>query len=144
MYKNSRAVLRFNDGKILKGFIIGFTSETDVVSIEEAETHKALTTDIHLLKAIFFVRSFEGNRHYREKKSYGLTRPKGRKIFIKFKDGEDMVGFLIGDVPWEKGFFLSKSDNAQKGFFISPADEDSNNEKVFVISSSVKDVTVMP
>lgn len=144
MHKSGKAVLRFNDGKIRKGFIIDFSSETDAVSMEEAGTHKVFTADIHLLKAIFFVRSFEGDRHYREKKSYGLTRPKGRRIFIKFNDGEDMVGFLIGDLPWGKGFFLSKSENALKGFFISPTDEDSNNEKVFVVTSSIKDVTVMP
>jgi hypothetical protein len=144
MDKNSKAVLRFNNGRTLKGFISDFTPDTDIVSMEETETREVVTADIHLLKAIFFVRSFEGNSHYREKKSYGLARQKGRKIFIKFKDGEDMVGFLIGDLPWRKGFFLSKSKSTLKGFFISPADEDSNNEKVFVVTTSIKDVTVMP
>jgi hypothetical protein len=144
MHKTDKTVLRFNDGRILKGFVHDFTSETNVVTIQEAETDKISTVNIEQLKAIFFVRSFEGDRHYREKKSYGITRPKGRKIFIKFKDGEDIVGFLEGDFPWKKGFFLSKREDPLKGFFILPVDKDSNNVKVFVVSSSIIDVTVVP
>jgi len=54
------------------------------------------------------------------------------------------VGFLEGDVPWEKGFFLSKRGSNRKGFFLLPVDEDTNNIKVFVVSSSVDAVTVVP
>jgi len=47
-------------------------------------------------------------------------------------------------VPWERGFFLSKKDSDLKGFFLLPVDEDTNNIKVFVVASSVDDVTVVP
>lgn len=144
MLEIEKAVLRFNDGKILKGRIRDFISDSDIVTLLEAETGYEHRVDIHHLKAIFIVRSFTGDSGHREKKSYGIAKPKGRKIFIKFKDGEDIVGFLEGNFPWKKGFFLSKSEDALKGFFILPVDGDSNNEKVFVVSSSVLAVTVVP
>jgi hypothetical protein len=139
-----KAVLRFNDKRILKGRIRDFTSDSDIVTLLEAETGKEHTVDIHQLKAVFFVRTFRGNSGYREKKSYGISKQSGQKIFIKLKDGEGMVGFLEGHFPWEKGFFLSKHEDVAKGFFILPVDEDSNNIKAFVVSSSVIDVTVIP
>jgi hypothetical protein len=63
---------------------------------------------------------------------------------VKFRDGESMVGFLDGELPWDKGFFLSKQENGRKGFFLLPADTEGNNVRVFVVSSSVDDVTVVP
>lgn len=144
MHETDKAVLRFNDGKILKGYVRDFTPDEGMVKLLEAETGTVLTFDIHRLKAIFFVKSFEGDRQHREKKSYGISKLKGHRIFIKFKDKEDMVGFLEGHFPWKKGFFLSKQEDTVKGFFILPVDEDSNNVKVFVVSSSVIDVTVIP
>ena len=144
MHDSEKAVLRFENGKVLKGYIRNFTSDAEIVTVEEAGTGKVFTVDIHQLKAIFFVRVFKGDRYHREIKSYGLSKLKGQKIFIKFKDKEDMVGFLEGRFPWEKGFFLSKHDDSVKGFFILPVDGDSNNIKLFVVSSSVIDVTVIP
>lgn len=141
----NKAVLRFIDGKILKGYLKEFSSDTDVVTLQETETNTVFTVNFDQLKAIFFVKSFEGNRDHREKKSYGITKQKGQKIFIKFTDNEDLVGFLDGPLPWKKGYFLSKNEGAAiKGFFILPVDPNSNNIKVFVVSSSVIDVTVMP
>ena len=144
MHNLEKAVLRFDNGKILKGYIRNFASDAEMVTVEDAETGEISAIDIHQLKAIFFVRYFKGDRFYREKKSYGISKLKGQRIYIKFKDKEDMVGFLEGRFPWEKGFFLSKKEDSVKGFFILPVDEDSNNIKVFVVSSSVIDVTVIP
>lgn len=144
MNDTEKAVLRFNNGSLLKGNLKDFSAELTEVTLEEAETNKILTVKIDELKAIFFVRSFEGDRERKEKKSYGISRHRGQRIFIKFKDDESMIGFLEGDVPWERGFFLSKHDKGKKGFFLLPVDLDSNNTKVFVVASSIKDVTVVP
>ena len=75
---------------------------------------------------------------------FGIRENIGRKVYIRFNDGESMMGYLEGDIPWEKGFYLSKPASALKGFFLVPVDVDSNNKKVFVISSSIKDITLMP
>ena len=139
-----KVVLRFNTGKILKGYIKDFTAYADIVVIQEAETDEEHGIPIHELKAIFFVKTFEGNSSHSDKKLFGIRENIGRKIYIRFNDSESMMGYLEGEIPWEKGFYLSKPTSALKGFFLVPVDVDSNNKKVFVISSSIKDITLMP
>ena len=139
-----KVVIRFNNGKVLKGYIVDFTAYTDIVVMREVETDKEHGIPIHELKAIFFVKTFEGNSARRDKKLYGIRENIGRKVYIRFNDSESMMGFLEGEIPWEKGFYLSKPTSALKGFFLVPVDVDSNNKKVFVVSSSIKDITLMP
>ena len=139
-----KVVTRLIDGKVLKGYIKEFSPEQSKVSIEEELTGDMHPVKIGDVKAVFFVRSFEGDHEHKERKSYGIAKVKGQRVFVKFRDGEGLVGFLEGDVPWEKGFFLSKPDSGRKGFFLLPVDEDTNNIKVFVVSSSVDAVTVVP
>jgi hypothetical protein len=141
---HERSVVRLNDGSLLKGYLKDFSSEMETVVLREAETGKIHTLRIEDLKAVFFVKSFEGDDDYKEKKSYGIRKPTGNRVFVKFKDGERLVGFVDGKVPWQKGFFLSRKDSDGKGFFLLPVDKDTNNIKIFVISSSVDDVTVVP
>jgi hypothetical protein len=130
---------------MLKGYLKDFSPGVAEVMLEEAGTGVVHLLKIDDMKAVFFVKSFEGDYDYREKKSYGMRKPTGNRAFVKFKDGECLMGFLEGKLPWEKGFFLSrKGSDGMKGFFLLPADEDANNVKVFVISSSVDDVTVVP
>ncbi len=139
-----KSVVRFTDGRMLKGYLGDFSPDKEEVALLEVDTGKVHMLRVNDMKAVFFVKSFEGDFDYREKKSYGKRKPTGNRVFVKFKDGERLVGFLEGRVPWEKGFFLSNKENDGKGFFLLPVDEDTNNIKVFVISSSVDDVTVVP
>lgn len=140
METSQKAILRFLDGRMLKGFIRNFTLADDHVFIvdESSDTQKVKLKE---LKAIFFVRKFEGDREHREKKSFAGTRRTGKRLFVKFRDGEQMTGFLEGDTPWEKGFFLDLKKTS--GFFLRPVDEDSNNLKVFIVTSALLDVTSM-
>lgn len=140
---SEKVVVRLNDGGVLKGYLSDFAPDLPELSLEEADTARTLPVKLEDVKAIFFVKSFEGNFEYRDKKTYGVVRTKGKRAFVKFRDGESLVGFLEGGVPWEKGFFLSKKSDL-KGFYLLPADEDINNIKVFVVASSVSDVTVVP
>jgi small nuclear ribonucleoprotein (snRNP)-like protein len=144
MEQIEKVVLRFKSGKILKGYVLDFTAYSDVVIIQEAETLKEHGISIEELKAIFFVKTFEGDSKYRDKKAYGIRNSTGRRVYIRFTDGESMIGFLEGEIPWEKGFYLSKANSNLKGFFLIPVDVDSNNIKVFVVGSSIKDITLMP
>jgi len=139
-----KTVTRLVNGQTLKGDLLVFSPEGNEVVVKERGTERSHRVDISDVKAVFFVKTFEGDNEYREKKSYGLTKTKGQRIFVKFKDGESLVGFLEGEVPWKKGFFLSKQDGGLKGFFLLPVDEDTNNDRVFVVSSSVEDLTIIP
>jgi len=143
MADREKSVVRFRDGRMLKGYLSGFSPHAEKGVVEE-ETGASHSVSVEELKAVFFVRSFEGDQSHKEKKSYGSSHVKGHRAFVKFKDGESMVGFLDGSVPWERGFFLSRREGDTKGFFVYPADSEANNIRVFVVASAVSDVTVVP
>lgn len=143
MADEERVVARFNDGRVLKGYTKGFTAESPVVVIDEAGSGKEHRIAVADLKAVFFIKSFEGNKKYREKKAFGVSTHDGHKVYVKFNDQESLVGFVEGEIPWDKGFFVSRDGSKAQGFFLIPVDRDSNNVKVFVVGTSVKDVTIM-
>jgi len=79
------------------------------------------------LKAVFFVKTFEGNKDYRSPEDFSLDRLKiipGLKVKVTFFDGEVMYGSTNGYAP------------ERKGFFIFPVDKGSNNDRVFAIRDS--------
>jgi len=139
-----KTVTRLNNGNLLKGYMKDFSPNRNELTIEETGVDRQHLLKIEDVKAVFFVKSFEGDHEHREKKSYGIAKIRGQRVFVKFRDGESMVGFLEGEVPWVRGFFLSRQGSDLKGFFLLPVDEDTNNIKVFVVASSVDDVTVVP
>jgi small nuclear ribonucleoprotein (snRNP)-like protein len=139
-----KVVLRFNSGATLKGKLLDFSLKSESLFFKKISEKDKTVIDIKELKAIFFVKSFKGNINYREHKAYTATSTRNKKIFVKFKDGESLTGYLEGPIPWEKGFFLSGKEVKLKGFFVLPADKGSNNSKIFIINSSVRDVTVVP
>jgi hypothetical protein len=52
----------------------------------------------------------------------------GKRIRVRFKDGETMVGYTQGYTPNRTGFV----------FF--PADPESNNEKAFIVNASTENI----
>ena len=73
------------------------------------------------LKAVFFVRDFNGNRGYQESQTVEGQRH-GRRLEVIFRDGEKLVG-------------TSEAYNPQKlGFFLFPADGKSNNSRIFIVN----------
>jgi len=138
-----KVVARFNNGQILKGHVRDFEVGTEIVTVEDPETHIVHKISIDELKAIFFVKTFKGRGEYVEKKTFGIRKNPGRKVFVKLKDNETLVGYIDGDIPWAKGFSLAKEGNKAKGFFLVPVDSDSNNIKVFVVGTSIQDVTII-
>ncbi|MBA4372963.1 MAG: hypothetical protein C0402_08870 [Thermodesulfovibrio sp.] len=143
-YQGEKVVCRFTDGRILKGYLLDFNPEMPEVTVREEPDGDSFAVSMDDLKAVFFVRTFEGVDGYREKKTYGTTPVKGNRVFIKFNDGESLIGFLEGEFPWKRGFFLSRKEMSQQGFFLLPVDEEANNVKVFVVAAAVNDVTVVP
>jgi len=141
--KGEKIVARFRDGRLLKGFVRNFSIESDMVILNDHKTNEEIRIPIEELKALFFVKDFEGSSQYVERKVFGIRKNLGRKAFIKFIDKESLVGFIEGEIPWDKGFSLSKLGKRAKGFFLTPVDGDSNNERVFVVGSAIENVTIM-
>jgi small nuclear ribonucleoprotein (snRNP)-like protein len=134
---NEKVIVRFLNGKIIKGYLSNFSLLNDYIFITD-EMSNTQKIPLRELKAVFYVKSFEGNKHYSAKKSFAKINQKGNKVLVRFEDGERLTGYLEGDVPWKRGFLL---ESKKGGFFVIPSDDKSNNIKVFVISTSVADVT---
>ncbi len=138
-----KVVLRYKDGNVKKGFIKNFSEDSKEVVITEADTGNEILVELDLLKAIFFVKTFEGDPSYREIKRYKAKDKRAKRVYVRFKDKESLLGYTEDDIPWRKGFFLSKNPDDRKGFFIIPTDEGSNNLKIFVVASAVEDLTII-
>jgi len=121
----------------------GFSIESDTVVLNDQKTLQEILVPITELKAIFFVKNFGGTSKHVERKAFGIRKNPGKKVFIKFSDNETLVGFIEGEVPWDKGFSLAKLGKKVKGFFLTPVDEDSNNNKVFVVAGAIQDITII-
>lgn len=136
--QRNRVLIHFNDGTLLKGYTHDFVPERDAFHLilpggEGTDASREIrTTD---LKAVFFLKTFEGNREYVEKQDFKdvpASASHGLKIKVEFRDGEVLRGFSLG------------YNKTKKGFFIIPIDPGSNNERIYVVAASTDRVTVGP
>ena len=127
-----KTILRFADGRIVKGYTRGFDPRKSSFLFEESRegtAGKPAKMQFDGLKAIFFVKDFHGNSHYSERKSFkNGDRPEGQRVEVTFLDGERIQGFTIG------------YDAQRPGFFFFPADTESNHFGIFVIAKAVLDL----
>jgi len=126
-----KVVVRYANGKVIKGFTQDFFPNKDRFHLYPAAKPSGEATEVLVkeLKAIFFVQDFVGNRLYKERKKYiEGEQPSGRKMEVTFVDDEVLVGSTLGYDPNRPGFFLF------------PADPKSNNIRVFAVSPAVKKV----
>jgi small nuclear ribonucleoprotein (snRNP)-like protein len=128
----NKVVVRFRDGRMVKGYTHDFTPNKGIFHVSEAQDGgKVIEVSTSLLKAVFFVKTFEGNKNHRSTDDFtveSLRDVPGLKVKVTFSDGEVMYGTTHGYAP------------ERKGFFIFPADKESNNERVFVIRESADGV----
>ena len=127
-----KVVLRFRDGRIVKGLTYNFKPNREIFHVTEAhDEKKILEVSMSLLKAVFFVKTLEGNKDHRSPEDFSmesLKNVRGLKIKIAFSDGEVMYGKIHGYT------------RHMQGFFILPADKESNIERAFVIRESTVEV----
>jgi len=129
----NKVVVRYQDGKILKGQTSDFLPTKPVFHLSVIDAPPGtppLTVQISGVKAIFFVKDFAGNRERNEVLGFPMEKPViGRKIRVDFQDGETLIGTTQGYDP------------NRSGFFMIPADTDSNNERCFVVTSAAKQIS---
>jgi hypothetical protein len=126
----SAVVARFLDGRVLKGTTQDFAPQKSIfhLAVWGDPAAKALAIPIGALKALFFVRSYEGDSKHVEDGDLTRAKGQGRKIVVTFSDGEMISGFTTG---------YSKD---KPGFFVIPGDPKTNNARVYVVAASVKRV----
>ena len=112
--KPAQVVVKFLNGRSLKGRIEQFDPQTGKVVLESSEGRtEAVLAD---LKAIFFLREPDTLPVKEE-----ALKPGGTRVKILFADGEELAGYTYALKLQEAGFFL---------FPISKTD---NNERIYVI-----------
>ena len=124
----SKVVARFKDGSLIKG-------NTKDFSLGKNEFHLELINgeikkiDIEKLKTLFCVKTFEGNKNHVDLYTDVILKG-GRRIIVEFNDGEIIIGYTQIYAPELEGFFLI------------PADTISNNERIYVVTSATKNITI--
>ncbi|MDH3879468.1 MAG: hypothetical protein OET18_16630 [Desulfobacterales bacterium] len=120
--ETNKVVVRFKDGSIMKGKTNDFFPNKTSFHLETLNG-ETKTIDVEQLKAFFWVKDFEGNKNYDEDYEDEIAGT-GRKIIVKFSDGESIIGYTLGYSP------------DRQGFFMTPADVKSNNQRIFVVKSA--------
>lgn len=131
----NKVVARYLDGRILKGETADFTPAKDqfhlYVAAPAVETNPILVR-VGDLKALFFVKDLAGDPYYSERKEFDPSRPPvGRRIRVRFMDGEVLLGTTQGYQPGRPGFFLV------------PADPASNTERCYVVAKSAQEIVYL-
>jgi hypothetical protein len=126
-----KVVVRYSNGKVIKGFTEDFFPNKERFHFIPADNPSGGAIEVSMkdLKAIFMVRDFIGDPLYKERKKYiEGEKPSGRKVEVTFIDGEVLVGSTLGYDP------------KRQGFFIFPADPKGNSIRAYVVSSAVEKV----
>ena len=140
-----KVVAHDQQGKLIKGFF----QAADVSSPSElpeqsgriparvmltTEEGKKIRVNLDDMKALFFVKSFEGRKEYSEIKFFE-SNPTHEGIWARltFEDGESLEGVIRNSLQ-----FLN-----EPAFFLKPPDPQSNNQLIYVVKSALKDFRVL-
>ena len=131
----NKVVVRFADGRMVKGMTADFFPTKDLFHVnmttDSAEV-KPVEINKSDLKALFFVKDFEGDPKHVESNEFDPSHPPaGRRIQVEFKDGEVLVGTTTGYQPGRSGFFLV------------PLDSSSNIERCYIVTAATKEVSFL-
>jgi hypothetical protein len=124
-----RLVIRYMDGRMLKGYgrdFVPANGHVHVWPVPDAPPATRITVLLSQLKAVFFVREFDGVAAAKEEDR--TRRTSGRRISVTFLDGEVLDGTTLN----------YSADGV--GFFVSPTDGATNHHRIFVASGAVRHI----
>ena len=125
----NKVVVHMRDGTIHKGITSDFRPEEDTFHLLPAEGGGIpMRIQFKVMKALFYVKDYIGNRDFQARRAFELSRRDGRKAIVTFEDGETIWGVIPAYDP-----------NAA-GFDFYPSDPDDNNTQIFVINGAVRSV----
>ncbi|HUN88875.1 MAG TPA: hypothetical protein VMU28_08795 [Terriglobales bacterium] len=142
-----KIVAHLRDGKLLKGYVelplpidaSGAVASVPVslprqITVDTVEGRKRESIALCDLKALFFVKSFEGNRQYNEIKFFNSEpQIEGLWVHLTFADNEKTEGVVHNSL-----LFLTAD-----GFLMKPPDPHSNNQAVYVMKESLSQFRVV-
>ena len=125
--ENEKVIAYFKDGTLVKGRTSDFIPTADTFRVQE-EKGAIAVVEMRKLKAVYFVNDFTESQAYRGMSSSsgeGLNGL-GRRLEIKFKDGEILRGMALVTYVGRRGFFLA------------PCESCSPIQKVFILKDSLE------
>ena len=135
MAEANRVVAHFMDGKLLKGSTQDFIPNRPSFHLQPADGSPTVEVRCKTLKGLFFVKEFSGNASRHDLRGF-LAAPgettQGKKIAVRFKDGELLCGYSLSYLP------------DREGFFMFPSDSGSNNLRMYVIVAATTEVKSGP
>lgn len=135
MEQANLVVARYLDGRVLKGTTRDFVAMRPLFHIEAEGSAEVFEVRAKQLKALFFVKSLSGDRQRVDLRGFveGPAETKqGKKLAVRFKDGEFMCGYALSWLPDREGFFLF------------PSDTGGNNLRVYVLTAATAEVKPGP
>lgn len=131
----NRVVAHHQDGRIVKGTTQDFMPARPMFHMIPSPGGAAQQVFTKQLKALFFVKELNGNGSRRDLPGF-VSAPaettQGKKIAVRFKDGELLCGYTLSWTP------------DRDGFFVTPADAGSNNLRVYVITAATVEIKAGP
>lgn len=123
----NKVVARYADGRIVKGTTLNVDVAKPVLHVRAPD---GITAEVRLaeLKALFFVKTLEGDSLHDEGMEAAPADPRGRGarlVEMRFRDGERLVAFA-NRYPLTANFF-----------FVVPVDSGSNNIRILVNRAQV-------
>lgn len=135
MVENNRVVVHYLNGTVLKGTTPDFFPNRPRFHLQSPAGDKSIEIVTKELKAVYFVRDFEGHPERRDVRGF-LKGPaetnQGKKLAARFKDGEILCGYSHAYA------------SGREGFFLMPADAGSNNLRVYVLAAATEQVLMGP
>ena len=128
-----KVVAHLMNGELVKGYTNDFFPKKPLLHVGGNPSEQGVEVAIRDLKALFFVKDFEGNPAHRKKLDFDEGRVyQGRRAEVTFRDGEKMAGTILS------------YDKERPGFFMVPVDDDEgNNTRVFVVSAAVESLAFL-
>lgn len=129
----NHVVARYIDGRMVKGTSLDVAQDRPKFHVREDD---GTMTQVLLseLKALFFVKSLDGNSEHVEGQEIDAVDPRlrgSRVLEVTFQDGETIVGLCTRYPP--KG----------ASFFLVPVDSDSNNLRILVNSAALQGMALV-
>jgi hypothetical protein len=121
-----QVVARLLDKGKIKGRTTDFHPERESFTIDPGDGTLPVRVSVSDLKALYFVRSLDGNRDYQDHRRFQGQLAVRAKVWLEFLDGERMAAYPVSP-------FLGKV-----GFYVLPTDQESNVEKAWVYRPSLK------
>ena len=122
------------DGQLINGYVAPQTYLRPEGAEVLDRSAQALVVPYQEIKAVYFVREFDGDPISRQKSVF-TSRPKkdGLWVRLSFRDGEVLEGILANNL-------LLVPD---QGMTITPPDPNANAQRVFVLREALSEVTVL-